>query len=313
MTQYIIRRLMQAVLVLVGVTFLVFIVMYQTGDPVLLMASPDASQEEIETMRRVMGFDRPWYVQYADFMSGAIRLDFGDSMRQGQPVFGLILERLPATLSLAFTAFAFSILVSIPIGIISATKRNSIWDNLTMGFALVGQSLPVFFLGVMLIWIFAGLLNWMPSSGRGGTDADLLERAQHLILPAITLGTFSLAQNARLVRSSLLEVLGMDYVKTARAKGLSENIVILRHALRNALIPVITVMGLQFGILLGGAVITEQVFAWPGIGLLTIRGIQQQDFPLVVGAVTVIAGIFVVLNLIVDLTYGFLDPRVRYN
>jgi peptide/nickel transport system permease protein len=262
-------------------------------------------------MRRVMGFDRPWYVQYGDFMSGAVRLDFGDSMRQGQPVFNLILSRLPATLTLAFAAFVFSVCISIPIGIISATKRNSIWDNLTMGFALIGQSLPVFFLGVMLIWIFAGLLNWLPSSGRG--DPELLSRMKHLILPAITLGTFSLAQNARLVRSSLLEVLGLDYVKTARSKGLTENAVILRHALRNALIPVVTVMGLQFGILLGGAVITETVFAWPGIGLLIIRAIQQQDFPLVVGAVTVIAAIFVFLNLVVDLTYGFLDPRVRYN
>jgi peptide/nickel transport system permease protein len=310
-TQYIIRRCLQAILVMVGVTFLVFIIMFQTGDPVLLMASPDASREEIETMRRVMGFDRPWYVQYGDFMRGAVRLDFGDSLRQGQPVFNLILSRLPATLTLAFAAFVFSVCISIPIGIISATKRNSIWDNLTMGFALIGQSLPVFFLGVMLIWIFAGLLNWLPSSGRG--DPELLSRMKHLILPAITLGTFSLAQNARLVRSSLLEVLGLDYVKTARSKGLTENAVILRHALRNALIPVVTVMGLQFGILLGGAVITETVFAWPGIGLLIIRAIQQQDFPLVVGAVTVIAAIFVFLNLVVDLTYGFLDPRVRYN
>jgi peptide/nickel transport system permease protein len=296
---------------MVGVTFLVFIVMFQTGDPVLLMASPDASREEIETMRRVMGFDRPWYVQYADFMSGAVRLDFGNSLRQQQPVWDLIVSRLPATLTLALAAFLFSVTISIPIGVISATKRNSVWDNLTMGFALVGQSLPVFFLGIMLIWIFAGLLNWLPSGGRG--DPELASRMKHLILPAITLGTFSLAQNARLVRSSLLEVLGLDFVKTARSKGLRENTVILRHALRNALIPVVTVMGLQFGVLLGGAVITETVFAWPGIGLLTIRGIQQQDFPLVVGAVTVIAAIFVILNLIVDLTYGFLDPRVRYN
>jgi peptide/nickel transport system permease protein len=311
MTQYIIRRLLQAVLVLVGVTFLVYIIMYQAGDPVILMASPDASREEIEQLRRTLGFDRPWYVQYADFMSGAVRGDFGNSLRQGQPVFDLILDRLPATITLALAAFVFSVMISIPVGVISATKRNSLYDNFAMGFALLGQSLPVFFLGVMLIWIFAGVLGWLPSAGRG--DPELWSRVRHLILPAVTLGTFSLAQNARLVRSSLLEVLGLDYVKTARSKGITEYHVIMRHALRNALIPVITVIGLQFGTLLGGAVITETVFAWPGIGRLLIQAIQQQDFPLAVGAVTIIAMIFVFLNLVVDLTYGFLDPRVRYS
>lgn len=311
MTQYIIRRILQAFLVMLGVTFLVFVVMYQAGDPVILMASPDASQEEIENLRRALGLDRPWYVQYADFLGGAVRGDFGDSLRQGQPVFELVMQRLPATLTLAVSAFIFSVVVSIPVGIISATKRNTIYDNFAMGIALLGQSLPVFFLGVMLIWIFGFVLGWLPSNGRG--DPNLASRLEHLILPAITLGTFSLAQNARLVRSSLLEVLGLDYVKTARSKGITEYNVIMRHALRNALIPVVTVIGLQFGILLGGAVITETVFAWPGIGRLLINSIQQQDFPLAVGAVTIVALIFVFLNLIVDLTYGFLDPRVRYN
>lgn len=311
MTQYIIRRILQAFLVMLGVTFLVFVVMYQAGDPVILMASPDASQEEIENLRRALGLDRPWYVQYADFLGGAVQGDFGDSLRQGQPVFSLVLARLPATLTLAISAFLFSVVISIPVGIISATKRNSIYDNMAMGIALLGQSLPVFFLGIMLIWIFGFVLGWLPSAGRG--DADLGSRLQHLILPAVTLGTFSLAQNARLVRSSLLEILGLDYVKTARSKGITEYNVIMRHALRNALIPVVTVIGLQFGILLGGAVITETVFAWPGIGRLLIQAIQQQDFPLAVGAVTIVALIFVFLNLIVDLTYGFLDPRVRYN
>ncbi len=311
MTRYIIRRLLQSVLVVAGVSLLVFFILYQTGDPTLLMASPDATREEVDELRRVMGFDRPWYVQYWDFASDAIRGDFGNSFRQGQPVFGLIMERLPATLRLAGAAFVISVVVSIPIGIISATRRNTVWDTMAMGFALLGQSLPVFFLGVMLIWIFAGLLGWLPSFGQG--DGSFVSTIKHLILPAVTLATFSLARNARLVRSSLLEVLGLDYIKTARSKGLAERIVIYRHALRNALIPVVTIFGLEFGTLLSGAVITETVFAWPGVGRLIILAVQQRDFPVVVGAVTIIATLFVFLNLIVDLLYGVIDPRVRYS
>ncbi len=275
------------------------------------MASPDATQEEIDELRRIMGFDRPWYVQYWDFASDAIRGDFGTSFRQGQPVFSLILERLPATLRLAGAAFLISVVVSIPIGIVSATRRNTIWDTMAMGFALLGQSLPVFFLGVMLIWVFAGLLGWLPSFGQG--DGSIGSTLKHLILPSVTLATFSLARNARLVRSSLLEVLGLEYIKTARSKGLAERLVIYRHALRNALIPVVTIFGLEFGTLLSGAVITETVFAWPGVGRLIILAVQQRDFPVVVGAVTIIATLFVFLNLIVDLLYGVIDPRVRYS
>jgi peptide/nickel transport system permease protein len=202
------------------------------------------------------------------------------------------------------------VVVSIPIGVLSATRRNSIWDNLVMGFALIGQSLPVFFLGVMLIYLFAGVLGWLPSFGQG--DGSLGSSIKHLIMPAITLATFSLARNARLVRSSLLEVLGLEYVKTARSKGLSERVVVYRHALKNALIPVVTIFGLEFGTLLSGAIITETVFAWPGVGRLIINAISQRDFPLVVGAVTIISIMFVFLNLVVDLLYGALDPRVRY-
>src|SRR5690606_693769 len=193
----------------------------------------------------------------------------------------------------------------------SATQRNSIWDNLSMGFALLGQSLPVFFLGVMLIFIFAGQLKVLPSYGRG--DGTLVGELRHLILPAVTLATFTLARTARLVRSSLLEVLDLEYVKTARANGLAERVVILRHALQNAMIPVVTVLGLELGTLLGGAVITETVFAWPGVGRLVINAIQQRDFPVVVGAVTLVAVMFVVINLVVDVLYGVIDPRVRYS
>lgn len=311
MTRYIIRRLLQSIFVVAGVSLLVFFILFQTGDPTLLMASPDATQEEIDELRRIMGFDRPWYVQYWDFASDAIRGDFGTSFRQGQPVFSLILERLPATLRLAGAAFLISVVVSIPIGIVSATRRNTIWDTMAMGFALLGQSLPVFFLGVMLIWVFAGLLGWLPSFGQG--DGSIGSTLKHLILPSVTLATFSLARNARLVRSSLLEVLGLEYIKTARSKGLAERLVIYRHALRNALIPVVTIFGLEFGTLLSGAVITETVFAWPGVGRLIILAVQQRDFPVVVGAVTIIATLFVFLNLIVDLLYGVIDPRVRYS
>ena len=311
MTRYIIRRLLQSVFVVAGVSLLVFVILFQTGDPVILMASPDATREEVEELRRTLGFDRPWYVQYWDFASDAIRGDFGNSLRQGQPVFTLIMERLPATLKLAGAAFVISVVVSIPIGIVSATKRNSIWDNATMGFALLGQSLPVFFLGVMLIWIFAGQLGWLPSFGQG--DGSFGSSIKHLILPAITLATFSLARNARLVRSSLLEVMGLEYIKTARSKGLAERVVIYRHGLRNALIPVVTIFGLEFGTLLSGAVITETVFAWPGVGRLIILAVQQRDFPVVVGAVTIIATLFVFLNLVVDLLYGVIDPRVRFS
>lgn len=311
MFRYIIRRLLQSVVVVLGVSLLVFVILYQTGDPVILMASPDATQEQIDQLRENLGFNRPWYIQYLDFIKDAAQGDFGTSLRQGQPVFDLIIERLPATLRLAVSAFALSVILSIPVGILSATKRNSIWDNMAMGFALLGQSLPVFFLGVMLIYIFAGRLGWLPSFGQG--DGSLGSTLQHLVLPAVTLGTFSLARNARLVRSTLLEVLGLDYIKTARAKGLSEGIVVYRHALKNALIPVVTIFGLEFGTLLGGAIITETVFAWPGVGRMIILAIQQRDFPLVVGSVMILAMMFVVLNLIVDILYGVIDPRVRYN
>lgn len=311
MGRFIIRRLLQSILVVFGVTLLVFVVLFKTGDPVILLVSPDATKEEIEQVRRELGFDRPWYVQYADFMTDALRGDFGISLRQKQPVFKLVVERIPATLELAIAAFIISIVVAVPVGIISATQRNSIWDNLSMGFALLGQSLPVFFLGVMLIFIFAGQLKVLPSYGRG--DGTLVGELRHLILPAVTLATFTLARTARLVRSSLLEVLGLEYVKTARAKGLAERVVILRHALQNALIPVVTVLGLELGTLLGGAVITETVFAWPGVGRLVINAIQQRDFPVVVGAVTLVAVMFVVINLVVDVLYGVIDPRVRYS
>lgn len=307
---YIVRRLLQTIPVVLGVTALVYFILFQTGDPTFLMVSTDASREEVERIRRELGFDQPWYIQYIQFLGRAVRGDFGISLRQGQPVFNIILERYPATLELTFAAMFIALALALPLGVISATRRNSAFDNFAMAFALVGQSTPVFFLGIILLFVFGGLLGWFPIGGRG--RGELGDELRHLILPAITLGTFSVARNARLVRSTLLEVLGQDYIRTARAKGLAERVVIWQHALKNALIPVVTVVGLEFGTLLGGAVITETVFAWPGVGSLVIRAIGQKDFPVVVGTVTVLSVSFVLINLIVDLLYGYLDPRVRY-
>jgi peptide/nickel transport system permease protein len=309
MGRYIVRRVLQSFLVLVGVTFLVYFILFQTGDPTFLSVSTDASQQEVERVRRQLGFDRPWYVQYADFLTKAVQGNFGTSLRQGQPVTSIVLDRLPATLELAVAALAISLLVAFPVGVLSATRRNSLWDQAAMLGAVLGQAAPTFFVGIVLLFVFGGLLNWFPIGGRG--QSSVVDELRHLVLPALTLGTFSMARNARLIRSALLETLGQEYVTVGRSKGLSEAAVVLRHALRNALIPVVTVIGLEFGALLGGAIITETVFAWPGVGSLVVRAIGQKDFPVVVGCVTMLAVVFVTVNLAIDLLYGYLDPRVR--
>ena len=289
--------------VIVGVTAASFAMLFITGDPALAMAGDQWTPEQIDQFRRDMGFDRPWIVQYGEFLWRAVQGDFGVSLRQRQPTFTLIMERMPATLELAFAALVISVVVALPIGIISASRRNSAADNLGMLFALIGQSVPVFWLGLMLILVFGVYLRVLPVAGRGSWE--------HLILPAFSLATFSLARNARIIRSSLLEVLGQDYVRTARAKGLRERVVLYQHALRNALIPVVTLIGLEFGTLLGGAIITETIFAWPGVGRLTVQAIFARDLPLVQTAVTVLATVFVLLNLLVDLLYTYLDPRIK--
>lgn len=303
MTQYIIRRLLQTFLVLFGVSFVAFGVMFLTGDPATVMAGEDWTQAEIENFRHQMGFDRPWYVQYADYISHAIRGDLGVSLRQRQPNLQLILDRMPATLELATASLLISVIVAIPIGVAAATQHGTWLDNFVMLGALLGQSMPVFWLGILLILVFSVTFRWTPVSGRGGLD--------HLILPAITLGAFMTARNARMVRSSMLEELNQDYIRTARAKGLSERLVIYRHAMSNALIPVVTLLGLQVGRLLGGTIITETIFAWPGVGRLTVQAIYGKDVPLVQASVIVLAAIFVLVNLAVDLIYGYLDPRIR--
>lgn len=310
MIAYLVRRLLQSLLVIVGVTFVVYFILYQTGDPTFLLVSSDASQAEVAQVRHQLGFDRPWYIQYKDFIAKALHGDFGISLRQGQPVTNVVLDRLPATLELTALAIAIALMLAIPAGIVSATRRNSLYDNGAMFLAILGQAMPSFFLGIMLLYIFGGQLGWFPIGGRG--SGGLLDEARHVILPAITLGAFSTARTARLIRSNLLEVLGQDYVRTARAKGLRERAVTIRHALKNALIPVVTVLGLDFGVLLSGAVVTETVFDWPGVGSLVIKAVGQKDFPVVLGCVTMISIVFVLINLAVDLIYGYLDPRIRY-
>lgn len=302
-TQYIVRRLLQAILVLVAVSMLTFGLMYLSGDPVVLMTGDNWTLEEIEELRVRLGLDRPVYEQYARYLERLAHGDFGTSVRQHRPVMELIAERLPATLQLTLTAQILATLLAIPLGVIAATRANSLIDNVVMAGAVLAQSLPIFWLGLMLILVFSVKLRWTPVGGQAGLSS--------LVLPVITLSTLYVARNARLVRSSLMDVLAEDYIRTARGKGLVESTVLYRHGLRNALIPVVTMLGLQFGHLLSGAVITETIFAWPGTGRLIVNAILSKDAPLVQGAVTVIAALVISLNLLVDILYGFLDPRIR--
>jgi peptide/nickel transport system permease protein len=306
MTQYVIRRLLQSILVVFGVVTVVFFVLQLTGDPVRIMLGETASEEDIQNVRRRLGLDRPIHEQYVTFLSKAIRGDFGESIRQrGQPAMDIVMSRYPATLRLAFLALAFSVILATIFGVVSAVRRYSLLDSAVMFLALIGQSVPNFWLGIMLILIVAVYLGWLPSQGYGDGSP------KYLILPMLTLAAPGLARLTRLVRSGMLEILSQDYIRTARAKGLQDSRVIFGHALKNAAIPLVTVIGLDMGALLGGAVVTEQIFAWPGVGLEVIIAINGRDFPVVQAAVFVVATSFVLINLIVDLAYTWLDPRVR--
>jgi len=304
MSTYIIGRLLQSIVVILGVLLLVFFIVNLTGDPVRIMLPPEASQEDVERLRVQMGLDRPLPEQFIRFIAGAVRGDFGESLRyRGQPALKQVIQRFPATLTLAAVTLAWSLPAALILGTIAAVRRNSIIDNLAMVTALLGQSLPSFWLGLILILTFAVQLGLLPSSGYGGP--------QHVVLPAFTLGAFFTARNTRLVRSGMSEVLEQDYIRTARAKGLAERIVLVRHALKNMAIPVVTIVGLDIGQLLGGAVVTETVFAWPGIGRLAIDSILNRDFPVLQADVFFIALAFVGINLFIDIFYTWLDPRVR--
>jgi len=301
--QFILRRVGQTILVLFCVATLTFFLVRLTGDPVQAMLPPEATLAQEQSLRQALGLDRPLFVQYLSYLSGILHLDFGQSLFFHQPAFSLIVERLPATIELGAGALVFALLVAIPAGIIAAVKRGSAADSSVVAAVLVGQSTPAFFVGIILILVFAVNLHWLPASGRGGFD--------HLILPAITLGLYSMAMIARLLRSSLIDVLSEDYIRTARSKGLSRWQVIRDHGLQNAALPVVTIIGLEIGSLLGGAILTEQVFSWPGVGRLTVEAITNRDFPLMQAIVLFLSVIFVVTNLIVDIAYAFLDPRVR--
>ena len=267
------------------------------------MLPGDASVDELTALRHTLGLDRSLPIQYVSFLGSAARGDFGTSFRHQQPALPLVFERLPATLELAFAALIFAIVVALPLGILAAMYRGRLIDVAAMAFAVVGQATPYFWMGIMLILVVSVQLGWLPTSGRG-TFA-------HLILPAVTLGSHFAAVLARLTRTSMLEVLGQNFVTTARAKGLAERTVVLAHALKNAVVPILTLIGLQFGTLLGGAVVTETIFAWPGVGRLAVQSIFVRDYPVVEAAVLVLALSFVAINLLVDLLYGYVDPRIR--
>src|SRR4051812_42185821 len=316
MLQFLTRRVLRALIALWGIVTIVFITMRLSGDPVPLMLPPDAPTSEMNRVRAELGLDRPLPVQYVVFLGNVLHGDLGRSIHMRQPAIDLALERLPATFELAITAFLLAIVVALPAGLISAAKRDSIWDNLAMLLALIGQSAPTFYIGIMLILVLGLQFGWFPVSGRGQgswlNPSDWPDMVNHVFLPAVTLGAFAMASIARLTRSAVLEVMRQDYIRTARAKGLDEMSVMLRHNFKNAAIPIITIMGLQFGTLLGGAVVTETVFSWPGIGLLAIKSISSRDYPIVQSAVLLVAMAFVVVNFMVDLAYGWLDPRIRY-
>jgi peptide/nickel transport system permease protein len=304
MTTYIIKRLIQAIGVCLVISAVSFFLLFLNADPALLLLPPEAEIIDIEVFKKQMGLDRPMVVQYLDFLGKVVlHGDFGDSFVAKTPALKLIGERLPATVYLAVAALIVINIIAIPIGIISAIKRYSIIDNMATLIALVGQALPLYWLGIMLIIIFGVWLGWLPISGYGSLA--------HIVLPAVTLGSYILPVNMRLVRSGMLDVLNQDYIRTARAKGLTEQKVLVKHAFKNAAIPLVTVQGMQFGLLLGGAVVTETVFSWPGMGRLAVDSILMGDYP-VVQAIVVIFAIFVVIgNLAADIVAALIDPRIR--
>lgn len=305
MSKYTAVRLLQAGVVVLAVSSLAFVLLRAIGDPARLLLPPEGTAADLSTLRRVLGLDAPLHVQYFRFLGGIAAGDFGTSFTFGLPAFELVFTRLPATLLLTVSALAIAVPLGLVLGVIAAVKQNTVYDGMATTLAVIGRATPNFWLGIMLILFFGVTLRWLPPSGYGSV--------LHLIMPTISLGTFLAATVTRLTRSSMLEVIRQDFVRTARAKGLQERRVLYAHALRNALIPVVTIIGIQTGTLLGGAIITETVFAWPGVGRLLIQSIYSYDYPVVQAAVFTIAVTFVLINLAVDLLYGLIDPRVRYS
>lgn len=304
MHRYIFRRVLLLFPVMLGVSFVVFTIMFFTpGDPASILLGERAPEEEVQALREQMGLDDPFFVQYGRFLFNALQGDLGRSLTTRRPAAIELFARFPATLQLAAAGVFIAVLIGVPIGIISATRQYSLFDGASMVIALLGVSMPNFWQGIMMVLLFAIYLNWFPSSGYG--------TLAHLIMPSLTIGTSSAATITRMTRSSMLEVIRQDYIRTARAKGLSERVVITRHALKNALIPIVTVVGLQFGFLLGGAVLTETIFSWPGVGRLMVDAIRQRDYPVVQGGVLLLALTFSVVNLLVDVFYAYIDPRIK--
>jgi peptide/nickel transport system permease protein len=302
MGAYILRRMLQSIVVIFGVIIITFMISRVLGDPVALLLPPEATPEQRAYLTRDLGLDRPLYIQLVVYVGKVLKGDFGQSFRHQEPAMKLLLDRIPASIYLSLIATLISVCIALPLGIISAIKRGTIFDQIGMTLALLGQSIPAFWAGIMLILLFAVQLGWFPPSGYGGP--------KHVILPAVTLALFFSAATARLTRSSILDVLDMDYVRYARLKGVPEFVVIMRHVLRNAFITILNIVALQLGLLLGGAVITEYIFSWPGIGRLSLDAIYNRDFPVIQATVVVAASFFVVINLLVDIIYSATDPRV---
>ena len=303
MRGYLLSRLAQTVLVVFLSLTAVFVMVRLSGDPVTLFMPMDIQAKDINEFRQRLGFNDPIGVQYARFIGGAVRGDFGESLRYRRDALSLVLERVPATLELAGVALALTFVVAVPLGVLSAVRRDRLFDHLATVVTVLGQAVPGFWLGLMLIYVFSVQLRWLPTGGMG--------TLAQLVMPSIVLAAFYAARVARLTRSAVLEVLGEEYILTARAKGLAELRVIGKHTLRNSAIPIVTLAGLEAGQLLGGAVITETIFAWPGLGRLTVQALLNRDFPVVLAAVSLTSVIYTLMNLFVDLLYGWLDPRVR--
>lgn len=306
MAKYIIKRLFYAVFVLLGVATIVFFLVRLTGDPIAIMLPENATDEQVADLTRSLGLDKSWIEQYLIYMGKLFRLDFGTSLRYRSANLALILERLPATLRLAGTAMLFALLMALPCGILAALKRGTVLDQGIMAAVMAGQAMPVFWAGILMIMLFSVRLGWLPTGGYG--DGGF----KHIVMPAAALGLHLMALVTKLLRSSLIEVLGADYIRTAKAKGLFARQVVVKHALRNSMLPVVTVVGIQMGALLGGSVVTETVFAWPGVGQLMVQAITYRDFPLVQACITLLAAVFVFVNLAVDILYVFIDPRISY-
>jgi peptide/nickel transport system permease protein len=316
---YLLKRILQCFLVLFCVSFVVFVIMYHSGDPVEMMLPPEATQIQVQELRRHLGLDKPFHIQYFSFIKNALRGDLGNSFIFNKPAVGLIIERIPATLELAISAMLLAVIIGIPAGMYAAVRPKAWLSKVIMSGSLLGISLPVFWLGILLVLIFSVILGLLPSSGRGqtalfaGIRLGILTRdgIAHLILPAATIAVFQLALIIRLVRAGMMEVLLQDFIKFLKAKGLSEGRVIFIHAMKNIMIPVVTIVGLQIGNIIAFAIVTETIFAWPGMGKLVIDSIHGLDRPVVLAYLLIVSLMFVILNFLVDLVYTFLDPRIR--